>query len=477
MSRSLYTYLDDALNLFLEFSKSRKPALLVSHYDADGISSASIIMNVLYKLEIPFHVKIVNQLDDIIFNSLKGYFKNYDLLIFTDLGSGQKDLLNEYSQYLKEKCIVVLDHHQPTDEEVTTKNFIEVNPRLFHIDGTREACASTIAYLLARRLNSNNVHLSTIAIVGALGDMQDCGEKGRLIGLNREIVKEGEQAGYVKEELGLRLFGLRSRPLVECISRTMNPFIPGLTGNELATYKFLKSIGVEPEINGELRTFPSLSKEEVRKLVTGLIKYMIEAGMSSKEAEKIVGYTYLLPEEKPDTPLYDAREFAALINACSRLEKHSIAIAVCLGDRKDGLQEALRLNNIYRGKLSEYLKLVATRRILEEYDELYCVHGDIIGIEEKIIGTVASIAASGLLSKAKPIIALTRAKEEGFLKISARMPRSLPTNNINLGEILKRVAQRVGGRGGGHEVAAGALIPIEKKQEFLSLLREELVKI
>ncbi|MCD6510090.1 MAG: DHH family phosphoesterase [Thermoprotei archaeon] len=464
--------LDEAVEALVEWSKSGKPALLISHYDADGITSASIMIKVLNDLAIPFHVKIVNQLDEPTLRRLEKLLERHEFLIFTDLGSGQRNLLSRYA----DKNILVVDHHQPIGGLAdNVKAWIEVNPRLYDINGNTEACASTMSYLIARRLSSSNISLAPIAIVGALGDMQDCGEKGQLVGLNRRIVEEGVKSGYVSEEMSLRLFGLRSKPLVECIARTTNPYIPGLTGNERASYKFLKSIGIEPEVNGQLRMFSSLSKEEVRKLVTGLIKYMIDVGLSSKEAERIIGYVYLFPREKPESPLFDAREYSSLVNACGRLDKYGVAIAVCLGDREESLKEAIQVANMYRERLGRYIRLVVSGEIVEEYEGFYCIHGDIVGIEEKIIGTIASIAASAtLLPKGKPVIALTRAEKEGFIKVSARLPRALNRKGIDLARALRFAAEKVGGAGGGHEVAAGAQIPIERKREFLELLGESL---
>jgi RecJ-like exonuclease len=41
---------------------------------------------------------------------------------------------------------------------------------------------------------------------------------------------------------------------------------------------------------------------------------------------------------------------------------------------------------------------------------------------------------------------------------------------LNLGLILEEAAREVGGRGGGHAMAAGAIIPSERWEQFLSIV-------
>ena len=42
---------------------------------------------------------------------------------------------------------------------------------------------------------------------------------------------------------------------------------------------------------------------------------------------------------------------------------------------------------------------------------------------------------------------------------------------------MKKVADKMGGVGGGHDVAAGALIPQEKEKEFIEFIQEQLKNV
>ena len=77
---------------------------------------------------------------------------------------------------------------------------------------------------------------------------------------------------------------------------------------------------------------------------------------------------------------------------------------------------------------------------------------------------IASVFSRYLFSD-KPFIALN-IKKDGQVKVSARS-NPIMAERINLADIMKVAAEKVGGRGGGHSVAAGANITADKVEEFI----------
>jgi RecJ-like exonuclease len=436
--------------------------LIISHYDADGIASGSIILKSLFELGYFPHIRIVNQLDHEVISEIKSLDYNY--IVFSDMGSGQKTLIES----IKEKNIFIIDHHQPESPELEN----EINPHYFGFDGGKDISSSGLAYLLAKEIDEKNVHLSQIAIVGALGDLQDKGEKNSLIGLNEKISQDAEKSGLLKKKLGLKLHGFESRPIIQCLANTIEPYLPGLTGNEGACLKFIKNLGIEPKKpDGSWKTVSDLSNEEIRLLVSGLIKYLISLGFSSKEAEKIIGTVYIFPNESKDSPLYDAREFSSSINACGRMNKYGLGISICLGDRDKALSELKQVLHEYRQKLSYYIDwLNSHNNSIKILSHVQAVFGEDI-IDEKMIGPLISMLyGSKPFSLDKPIIGFSKSKN--FVKVSARATIELVNKGINLGLLIKEAAKKFNGIGGGHSIAAGAQIPIGKEEEFLEYLNK-----
>jgi single-stranded-DNA-specific exonuclease len=58
------------------------------------------------------------------------------------------------------------------------------------------------------------------------------------------------------------------------------------------------------------------------------------------------------------------------------------------------------------------------------------------------------------------------------VKVSSRGTQELIARGMDLSSAMRAVAEKVGGVGGGHNIAAGATIPASRKDEFLDLLDE-----
>ena len=64
----------------------------------------------------------------------------------------------------------------------------------------------------------------------------------------------------------------------------------------------------------------------------------------------------------------------------------------------------------------------------------------------------------------------TEYSETPKVKASSRGTQELVSRGMDLSVAIRRAAERVGGIGGGHNIAAGATIPADRKDEFLDAL-------
>ena len=111
---------------------------------------------------------------------------------------------------------------------------------------------------------------------------------------------------------------------------------------------------------------------------------------------------------------------------------------------------------------------------LQELESIYVLRGDGV-IDERVISPVSSILSTTLSKLEKPLIAYSAISGEDMVKVSARMLESLRKRGLNLGEILRVAAEKYSGRGGGHDVAAGAQVPVKDVEAFIKLV-DKLVK-
>ncbi len=445
----------------------RKPAdeirklrslLVVSHVDADGLCAASIICTALQRQNIEYKPLFFRQLDQAALEQVAD--QGFDLVIFTDLGSGMIDEICSLGLQA-----VVVDHHKIAPSVVSCHSHI--NPHLVGADGATQLSGSGASFLLASALEreaGKNDDLTSLAVVGAVGDLQDLAF-GRLLGLNREILEIGTRTGAVSFSRDIKLFGRQTRPVYKLLEYSQDPYIPGLSGDEDACIAFLKEIGIR--LGGEQwRRWIDLSLEEKARVVTALLRRGMRSGVSSVKLERLIGEVYVLQKEREGTELRDASEYSTLLNATARYGHADVGLQVCMGDRDKAFKEAQRLLSSHRQNLVNGLQLVREQGITPLKSIQYFDAGD--AIIDTIVGIVAGMSFQ-MADRSRPILAFAQTTQ-GDLKVSARGTQDLVRSGLDLADAMSACAKAVGGIGGGHNVAAGATIPSGAKLEFLELV-------
>ena len=447
-----------AANLFTAHVKKGNYIRLVTHNDADGVSSGGILTACAHKMGARFKISCEKKLDEKLIARLVE--ENPDLIVFSDFGSGYLDIISES---LKQD-IIVLDHHMTMDHEA--ENIIHVSPMLHDIDGARDIAASGVCYFFAKALDPTNVYLAGLGILGALGDQQDKGEKKSLFGLNTIIEKDAIDNNILDKHIGLIFYGYETRPIAKAIAYTTIPYIPGLSGNESNSVAFLKEIGIEILDGGRLRALADLTDEEKTLLFSKLSNHMVSSGCDSKAIHQLIGTIYTFKMEEPSTALRSGREYGSLLNACGKMGMPGVGLSVCLGDRGDVMAEAQDTLADYRITISKALEWVQMNDSVEEQEHIYVIRA-LDKVNDTVIGVVCGILLSqGILKGNKPIVA-SAYSEDDQLKISTRGTDELVEAGLHMGLVMQEAAELVEGGGGGHDIAAGAYIPMNKEREFL----------
>ncbi len=462
---SLQRDASEAANLILEHIKKGHTIHLSSHIDADGISAAGIMGKALFRVEGRFRLRLERWIDEKVVERIAK--ENASLTIFTDMGSGYLDLLGEK---LCNRDIIILDHHQPIEE--IPPDFVHVNPHAHGIDGTRDISGSGVAYFVAKAMEKTNIDLACLAVVGALGDLQDKNKERKLGGVNVTILEDAVESGYLEVETDLLFFGRETRPIHQALARTTNPFIPQISGEEDKSLAFLLNLGIKLKRNEKWRALRDLSSEDKKKLLSAIADHLVSKGLAGDTVFDLVGEVYTLTQEEPWTPLRSAREFSVLLNATGRMDKAGLGAAICMGDRNKCLEEAKSVIQEYRQTITKYLRWVTEKPgRLEELESIYVVRGDNF-IDEKVLSPVCTILSTTLTQLGKPIIAYAVISGEDQVKVSSRGSEPLIQKGLNLGAIMQVAAEEYSGRGGGHDVAAGAQIPIKDIEAFIKLVNE-----
>ncbi len=454
---------DDALSNFenkiSDCIKSGKSIFVVTHIDCDGITSGSIITKALIRAGAKCTIRTFPEINKNVIANLQKDARDFHVI--TDLGGG-------FAKDLDEKLgdnWFVLDHHQIPEEEF--ENDRVINAWKYGIDGGTQISAGGMAFLAAKKLDNRNSDLAAIAVVSALGDRQDQGEKKSFTGPNAEIASIAKNAGQLNIDLDLLLAGRETRPLPDALAFTSQPFIEGLTWSRDACFSLLSSAKIKLKEGARWRVPAELTEEEKRTVIEAITKYT--TGKNATEImSELIGYTYTFPKEDKRSFLRDCREFSTMLNSCGRIHRAGVGIAICMGDRTKMLQEGEKILSDYRKMIRDYMNVLSTERWrIADSEKCVMVNGEGL-IPETMTGTISSLIAGSPKNVGKIVILRTNG-EEGTVKFSSRKSMGCKSK-VNLSALMREGAEKFEGVGGGHDMAAGARIAKDKLDGFLDYL-------
>lgn len=448
-SESLKELRQDAQEAVRKIEEFDGKIRLVGQYDADGISATAIAHQMLERAGKDFEYEIIKQLYEEDVKRLAE--EDEGLILFVDIGSGKASDIERI--LADEKEVVVSDHHEPSEEG----SFKHMNPHFSGIDGGEAISAAGMTFTLAHEYDENNIDLVEWALIGATGDMQKQG--GEFMGLNSELEELALENNIVEKRRGLDLYGRSTKPLKDSLKYTTDPHLPGISNDEMGAVQFVKSQGVEIRKKGDFRTLSDLSEEEEKKLINGLIK-------TGRPVQPLLNDIYTLKNG------YEIGEFSTVINACGRLGRAKDGVKILV---EQDLDLAETVSRAYGRKISKSLSFVEENRGNEEYiyeDEIGVIDAE-SHIEDDFIGTVATISMSNGFFDSDVVMGVAHA-EKDKAKVSSRATKELVEKGLNLGEIIGEICEELDGEGGGHNVAAGAKIPRENKDEFIDMLEEKI---
>ena len=338
---------------------------------------------------------------------------------------------------------VILDHHTLGDTD--TERAVYANPLLYGMDGTRSGCASSLALLFAVTLNQRNWDLAPVAFAGIVGDKQHL---GGLTGLNVYLYEEASKRGYVSKHPGSYV------PLGDLSSELFanpDPYIIGITDDPDGTEALLRDIGAPPGARGE-----TLDEATTSKLSAVIASRLISQGVSSHKMSEALRERFSFK----DIPM-DAERFSAVIDVCGRNDQASVALAAAMGD-SGCLRQA---DELYMGSRRGLLDAVRNaRENLVSMENIQWFDATDTGFT----GRTTEIVMSYIGDPSKVTIGFNGQDERA--KLSSRATFPLLDRGVNMAVAMDRACTQMGGFGGGHPIAAGGTIPVDKKEEFFALL-------
>lgn len=484
-----------------EIVRASGSVLVVSHIDADGISSAAIARRCLERAGIEHEVRFVRSLGEKELNMIRS--ASHNLVWACDLGA-------TFDKGLDDGRCVITDHHRPFEggqmrlDQFGGDDHI-LNPMLFGFDGGTHLSGAGTTYFVAREIDASNKDLSCLAIVGAVGDLQDR-QHHRLSGPLHEMVIEdaGPLVKVLTNELPFFGWVTRSAAAMLAFSNELKSLGYNEGMKEIPSLFYRNDVQLRRPsdlrgVNGReasWRSWSELSDDERRRMMLVLRNRLEELGLNYQALDGMLGEVYIFPENPEGSPTREAREFATLLNASGRYiltsdakgddERAELILNVC-ADPRIFPESALRNLDDHRMRIREGLAKV--HRVVQMEHIQYLApnnKGRCLNVSDTILGIIVGMALDQRtdgrlpLDRSKPLVALAErldTVEKGKdpeVKVSVRMARELVESGVNLGRAVGEASTKARGMGGGHDVAAGANIPKKQIGKFLKALDQEI---
>ena len=403
---------------------------VISHNDADGITSAAIICQALHRNNVQFHATIVSRLDESVVEMVNSTASEDDLVLFCDMGCGQSDLIEKVSF-----DVVIIDHHQPVGESPAKA---AINPHLVGIDGAIYLSASGTTYMVARQMDGGNIDLAGLAIAGAVGDKQ------LFESANRFILDEALENKVISIKKGLKV---GSGDIADILEYTSEPYLD-ITGDRKKIDEFLDILNIHGEIG-------TMSAGDLKKL-TSAVALKLTKNASPEAVDAAIGDIYVLDREI----VQNSYDLVEMINACGKLDKGGLVLSLCMKDASV-IDEVRTLSGDYRRSTVADIK--KAEGMLQKGNNMWYLNAK----NMESTGIIASTVVR-YIHPDHPFVAINEV--EDIVKVSARGTRALIADGLDLSYALREGAKAVGGSGGGHNIASGAAIPKGKSEEFISIV-------
>ena len=297
--------LERAASIVSQHTKVR----LISHYDADGISSAAIVREALRRKGIETSITIYPTLSDEQMADAETI--EAECVVMTDLGTS-------YLQRLSDKGwdIVILDHHKPSEDMNVPdrEGFAFVNPLMYGIDGSKNACGAAMAYLFAITMDENNSDLAPLALAGMYGDKQHL---GGFQSIDRIIIDDAVASG------SLRLIPNLAYPsgmtFYQAMMSCPEPYFKGTTGQADKVTRFIKSCEL-----AMTDTPATVSQERIDGFAEALASRMRRNGVTEEIIKETFGDRYYSERYG-----MDVSELSSVLDGCGRRGAYGKAFDAC----------------------------------------------------------------------------------------------------------------------------------------------------
>ncbi|NPD87250.1 MAG: DHH family phosphoesterase [Asgard group archaeon] len=409
--------------------------VVIARGTPDDLCATGILLKCLRNLDVGAHSLFMNEVTD-----LEKKIKNFDYSAYFFIGYNIEDIPDLV--FKEEKNIIVVVNQElifskemeRRKEDVTYLNLEDSEIPLGSVSN------AGLVYFVSANIDDDYPKYAELAIIGGLSKKQVNPKNQELIGLNKIILEEGREKQYLDISKGTRIAGRESQPLHLALKYSINPYFPGLTGNESACTSFVSRLGIPMrDQEDNWRTIASLSSKETKKLNDGLISLLMENNNHPlSDIHKLIGPIYTLTQEIKKNQTRNAEEFLWLLEGACNLKSYGLALGVVLGDRTKLYDKLIRKLSDYHGKATKAIEIIAKEpEKIEERKNYRFLDGTNVFENTTAKQIIDALVESGIIQIDKPIIVHLKVGEKIHLHV-----RESPIN-IQKGHLIYHAFEKL----------------------------------
>ena len=400
--------------------------LIITQGNPDDLCAAGILMKCLHEIKLGSHT-IIGDNTSTLAKKIKKF--NYSNMLF--IGFHINDIPSEI---LKGKSVYVINHKLILKEK---QKKIDENVKILsleEIDLPEEVISNAgLTYFIAAGLVDDYQKFSDLGIIGALFKKQTNPKNQELNGLNKYISDDGKEKEYLSIKKGTRIPGRESQPIHLALMYSLNPYFPGLTGNEGACTKFVSRLDIKMrDQKNNWRMISSLTSKETKTLNDALIALLMKNNSQPiTDIYKLIGPIYILNNEHEKNQTRNAEEYLWLLEGACQMRLYGLALAVILGDRSNRYDNLQRELSNYHGRATQIIEEIANNPDKIEDEGVYhIINGSNVFKKESAFLVINALIESSTIPIDKPLLMYIEEKNNTILYI-----RESPTQ-IQRGHLL-----------------------------------------
>ncbi|PSN86738.1 hypothetical protein B9Q13_06340 [Candidatus Marsarchaeota G2 archaeon ECH_B_SAG-G16] len=411
---------------------------LFSESTPDTVIASLLLSAFLIKRNIPFAAHFVNPL-----------FTEIELNKYV----GQKVNFGCIPQNFLIESVFEISHNSSCNCIFSEK----INPYKFGLNGALIGSTACLTYMIIKDEFEITQRLAPLLVAASITS-QSVYDADVLVGLNKEMLDSFVSKGNLASINSPKIPLAEGVDLSTSLFLTLEPYIPGVTGDKRGAQKLVKKLsqgGLIKKTNG------IFTGEEARAIRDEISRLRSESGFKELP-EKFIGTNYISPALPLETPIRNLIGTTFCLEACVNKGEYSLIYKLALIDDKKIYSDVLDVLDSYVTQVANaVIQILQTQEYVREtQNALYVLSPK--GVSKEIALRVAKTLAQHSSAREKPVLVVDHIGSKSYIAAASLFMDT----QYDLGRIFYSLAKKYRGIGKGLPYLAEAVIPTQNVEEF-----------